>query len=199
MHVLDDGFQHLRLARDLDIVMVHPGDLADRVMPAGRLRPLGYRDALEEAGIAFDPALLAAVDFDQPEVGPQLLWDTIDRMLRLDAPPSVLACGNDQMAMAVYGILRSMGRLMPDEVGEAGYDDHRAIAETLYPPLTTVDLPYNALGARAGERLLALISGESRDDTAPVLVAGPVHWRASVNERRAPNVVTFKTLREEKE
>ena len=28
-------------------------------------------------------------------------------------------------------------------------------------------------------------------------VAGPVHWRASVNERRAPNVVTFKTLREE--
>jgi hypothetical protein len=29
-------------------------------------------------------ALLAHVDFDQPEIGPQLLWDTIDRMLRLD-------------------------------------------------------------------------------------------------------------------
>lgn len=168
-------------------------------MVAGRLRPLGYRDALEEAGIAYDPALLAPVDFDQPEVGPQLLWDTIDRMLRLDVPPTVLCCGNDQMAMAVYGILRSMGRKVPDEVGVAGFDNYRAIAETLYPPLTTVDLPYNALGARAGQRLLQLISGEGRDDPSPVLVAGPVHWRGSVNELRPENVVPLKHLREEKE
>jgi tetraacyldisaccharide 4'-kinase len=38
VHVLDDGFQHLRLARDLDIVMVGPRDLEDRVLPMGRLR-----------------------------------------------------------------------------------------------------------------------------------------------------------------
>ena len=94
-------------------------------------------------------------------------------------------------------ILRSMGRKMPEEVGVAGFDNYRAIAETLYPPLTTVELPYNAMGARAGERLLALISGEGRNDAAPVLVAGPVHWRASVHEVRKPNLVTFKTLREE--
>ena len=64
--------------------------------------------------------------------------------------------------------------------------------------LTTVDLPYTAMGVRAAQRLLALISGEGRNDTAPVLVAGPVHWRASVHEVRKPNLVTFKTLREEK-
>ena len=67
------------------------------------------------------------------------------------------------------------------------------------PPLTTVDLPYNALGARAGERLLHLISGEGRSDQSPVLVAGPVHWRASVNELRPENVLSFRNLREEKE
>lgn len=167
-------------------------------MAAGRLRSQGYRDALAEAGVAFDPLLLTHVDFDQVETGPQLLWDSIDRMLRLDVPPTVLCCGNDQMAMMVYGILRSMGRKMPEEVGVAGFDNYRAIAETLYPPLTTVELPYNAMGARAGERLLALISGEGRNDTAPVLVAGPVHWRASIHEVRKPNLVTFKTLREEK-
>ena len=38
VHVLDDGFQHLRLHRDLDIVCVHPRDLADRPLPSGRLR-----------------------------------------------------------------------------------------------------------------------------------------------------------------
>jgi LacI family transcriptional regulator len=166
-------------------------------MPAGRLRPLGYRDALAEEGLPFDPRLLAHVDFDQPETGPQLLWDTIDRMLRVDDPPTVLCCGNDQMAMMVYGILRSMGRKVPDEIGVAGFDNYRAIAETLYPPLTTVELPYNAMGARAGERLLHLISGEGRQDSRPVLVAGPVHWRASVNEVRPKNVVALKNNREE--
>lgn len=38
VHVLDDGFQHLRLFRDLDVLSVGEGDLADRPLPAGRLR-----------------------------------------------------------------------------------------------------------------------------------------------------------------
>jgi tetraacyldisaccharide 4'-kinase len=36
--VLDDGFQHLRLARDVNLLMVSPDDLRDQVLPAGRLR-----------------------------------------------------------------------------------------------------------------------------------------------------------------
>ncbi len=36
--VLDDGFQHLRLARDLDVVCLDVRDLEDRPLPAGRLR-----------------------------------------------------------------------------------------------------------------------------------------------------------------
>ncbi len=38
VHLLDDGFQHRRLARDFDIVLVTPEDLSDSVVPAGRLR-----------------------------------------------------------------------------------------------------------------------------------------------------------------
>jgi tetraacyldisaccharide 4'-kinase len=42
VHVLDDGFQHLRLARDVDLLLVDEPDLNDRVLPAGHLRePLG--------------------------------------------------------------------------------------------------------------------------------------------------------------
>src|SRR5438067_714084 len=37
-HLLDDGFQHRRLARDFDIVMLTPEDAQDKLMPAGRLR-----------------------------------------------------------------------------------------------------------------------------------------------------------------
>ena len=85
---------------------------------------------------------------------------------------------------------------MPDEISAAGFDSYRVIAETLYPALTTVDLPYAAMGVRAAQRLLALISGEARKDQSPTLVSGPVYWRNSVTERCLPNIKHLKTVRE---
>ena len=43
VHVLDDGFQHVQLARDLDMLMTSPGEITGgRVLPFGRLRePIG--------------------------------------------------------------------------------------------------------------------------------------------------------------
>ena len=38
VHLLDDGFQHFGLHRDLDLVIVAPEDLKDRPVPFGRLR-----------------------------------------------------------------------------------------------------------------------------------------------------------------
>ncbi len=38
VHLLDDGFQRVQLARDVDIVLVTREDLADQVLPVGRLR-----------------------------------------------------------------------------------------------------------------------------------------------------------------
>lgn len=38
LHLLDDGFQHRQLARDLDIVVLHRSDFADALLPAGGLR-----------------------------------------------------------------------------------------------------------------------------------------------------------------
>ena len=37
-HLLDDGFQHRRLARDFDIVLITQRDLHDALLPKGRLR-----------------------------------------------------------------------------------------------------------------------------------------------------------------
>jgi tetraacyldisaccharide 4'-kinase len=38
VHLLDDGFQHRQLARNVDIVVIHRSDLQQRLLPAGRLR-----------------------------------------------------------------------------------------------------------------------------------------------------------------
>ncbi len=48
IHLLDDGFQHRKLARDLDIVVVHASDFDEVLLPAGNLRePLS---SLKRAG-----------------------------------------------------------------------------------------------------------------------------------------------------
>lgn len=164
---------------------------------ATRLRTEGYRAALDEAAIPFDPALVEPCELDDPEGETQLLWDAIDRMLRLPDPPTVLCCGNDKMALKVYGILRSRGLRVPQDISVTGYDNYRIIAETLYPPLTTVELPYNAIGARAAQRLMSCIAGESRDDAGPQIVAGPVLWRESVTDRRAGSSHHIKLVRED--
>ena len=54
IHLLDDGFQHLRLERTVDLLSVSEEDLSDRVLPSGRLR-----EALGAAGGA-DAVLTSA-------------------------------------------------------------------------------------------------------------------------------------------
>ncbi|QNI33231.1 tetraacyldisaccharide 4'-kinase [Alloacidobacterium dinghuense] len=38
IHLLDDGFQHRRLARAVDIVVMHRSDLQEKLLPSGNLR-----------------------------------------------------------------------------------------------------------------------------------------------------------------
>jgi tetraacyldisaccharide 4'-kinase len=67
VHILDDGFQHLQLARDVDVVVMARADLDDKVLPSGRLRePI---DALRVA----DAVLVAGSDEDVGVVGRSVL------------------------------------------------------------------------------------------------------------------------------
>jgi tetraacyldisaccharide 4'-kinase len=59
VHILDDGFQHVQLARDIDLLLVDEHDLDDRVLPAGRLR-----EPLANAAIA-DAVLVPMATVDR--------------------------------------------------------------------------------------------------------------------------------------
>ena len=54
VHVLDDGFQHLQVERDVDLLLLSEEDLSDRPLPGGRLR-----EPLTAAAVA-DAALVSA-------------------------------------------------------------------------------------------------------------------------------------------
>ena len=68
VHILDDGFQHHQLRRDVDIVLVTAQDLVARAIPFGRLRePI---DSLNDADAVIfdgDPVTLDGVIADRPE------------------------------------------------------------------------------------------------------------------------------------
>ncbi len=166
---------YLSLALDLD---------------ATRLRTEGYKDALRAAGIPYDPALVVAADIfghDGDHIAEvAALRAALDQVLALDDPPTVLMCGNDRMALRAYGMLRSRGLRIPQDIGVVGYDDYAVIAESLYPRLTTAQLPYVAMGERAAKLMLDLIGGGTANGSQPaqpILVSGGVCWRDSVADQ----------------
>lgn len=91
LHLLDDGFQHRRLHRDFDIVMLPAADLHDTLLPLGRLRePIS---ALRRA----DAVVMSATEQVEsaPRLGaPENLWIG-RRMLQVDkaAGKAVAFCG----------------------------------------------------------------------------------------------------------
>jgi len=150
-------------------------------MIATELRSRGYREALEAAGISFDPALVTEGFADHGEGPKPFIAPALDRLLALEDRPTVICCGNDELALRLYGELRDRGIRVPQEISVAGYDDYRVISETLYPPLTTADLNYRGIGEAAARRLLSLIAGASVPAEVE-LIGGPVCWRQSVTE-----------------
>lgn len=101
VHVLDDGFQHFLLARDLDLVSVTREDVtADAVLPAGRLRePVS---ALIHAG--------AVVVMD---ASPEEARSTVGPLVRPDVP---ITTGRRHLGAPVW-LEQVPGRSTPPPVG----------------------------------------------------------------------------------
>lgn len=155
-----------------------------KALVAQRLRLAGYRQALADAGLSFDPSLVRVVDAEGTPREAQNIGAAIDHFLAIPEPPTVVCCGNDRLAVGVYGILRSKGIGVPDVMSVAGYDDYRVISETLFPRLTTVELPYRAMGELAGELLLSVLRGTPASELPQATkVPGAVFWRESVTDK----------------
>ncbi len=88
-------------------------------------------------------------------------WGRHAAAMLLSTHPDVDAifCGSDQIAYGVTETLRDLGRSVPDDVAVVGYDNWEVIAAECRPPLTTVDLNLEQLGAAAVKHLFAALDG----------------------------------------
>ncbi|MEN5072739.1 LacI family DNA-binding transcriptional regulator [Isoptericola cucumis] len=123
-------------------------------MLCSRARVDGYRSALDEAGVTFDPDLVRSGNF-YVEAG---YAEGIDLLSRPDRPTGIFA-GSDMQALGLLRAARELGLRVPDDLSIVGYDD-LPIARWTGPSLTTVRQPLTEMAATATRMLLELADGE---------------------------------------
>ena len=134
-HLIDLG--HRRIA-----FVAGPADNADSCE-----RFAGYKRALAEADLEFDPNLVVESDLQEF---------------------SAVFAINDQTAFGVRLSLYRKGIRVPDDISLIGFDDLPSSSYTT-PPLTTIRQPLYDTGLIATKALLGLISGERVDVALPAL------------------------------
>ncbi|NNC11455.1 LacI family DNA-binding transcriptional regulator [Planctomonas sp. JC2975] len=122
-----------------------------------RLRTVGYREALADAGIRHDPALELGCDDWSPRGGAATLAVFLER----NPLPDALFCFTDSLAIGALSELWRRGIPVPQAVSVAGFDDV-AHGEFASPPLTTVSFDKRAFADVALDRLADRISDPAR-------------------------------------
>jgi LacI family transcriptional regulator len=148
-HLLDQGY------RDIGIV------LGPWTWWEVRQRQLGWREALQEAGMSIEDRQIEEGDWSAAS-GEMAMESLLEKFTQMDA---VFVC-NDQMALGVLKAARRSGRRVPEDLGVVGFDNIPE-ADFFGPALTTVDQPLIELGCVAVEELSRMI--EAAHDKLPAI------------------------------
>jgi LacI family transcriptional regulator len=116
--------------------------------PPTNERLLGYRQALAEYDIAFDPELV--IHSEKPFENHQLVFEA---MQRLQPRPTAIMAYNDEAAIPVLKALSDLTLRVPEDVSVVGQND-LSFAPYLVPPLTSIAQSIQEMGALGIEILL---------------------------------------------
>lgn len=131
------------------------GYLSDRARSVSmRERHLGYRQAMEEAGLAVQPEWVrmnpsANANFTNPLDEPEAM---AAGYLRDAGVIDGVVCSTDFLGVSLIKVARLQGRRVPDDLKIVGMDDYDFSA-TGDVPLTSYRIPYEEIGRRAFQRL----------------------------------------------
>ncbi len=113
----------------------------------------GYRAALEEADIPFQPELVVHGDGKSAAGAAAMV-----RLLALpEGRPTAAFCYNDMTAIGALKAIREHCLRVPDDLSLVGFDD-LPLTEYTDPPLTTVRQPKPEMGALAMRTLLKVLA-----------------------------------------
>lgn len=113
----------------------------------------GYRQALHEAGLEDDPALVRYGDFTI-DSGYACMRD----LLESKVPFSAAFVASDTLALGAKAALSERNLSVPQDMALVGFDD-LPMARYMDPPLTSVHLPVADLARRASEVMISVLNG----------------------------------------
>ena len=123
----------------------------------GQNRHRGYVQALQEAGMLYDPDKVIWFHTEDRKVHPR---EGILRLLAKGISLDAVVCYNDQIAMQIIPALASRGIRVPEDISVTGYDNScMAMGDGFH--LTTIVHPQEKLGEMAAQLLLSLLRGET--------------------------------------
>ncbi len=144
----------------------------EELFTAGERRA-GYEDALQEAGIAFDPDLYAVTKLNERGG-----TTAAERLLGAARPPTALLCANDSIALGALRIARRLGIAVPEELSIVGFDDLPMAAQA-EPALTTMRQDIRGAGARLADMVCARLGGAAIADLQELLEAPLIERESS--------------------
>jgi LacI family transcriptional regulator len=136
----------------------------------GRLR--GYRRALAERDVSFDPALVVHAPFTVHGG-----YEAALSLLRDSGRPDAIFASNDMQAVGVLKAAREHGVAIPGDLALAGGDDIE-LAAYLETPLTTFHQPAREIGSLGARILLDRLRG-AEDGPRQIVLTPELIVRAS--------------------
>lgn len=121
------------------------------VAPQERLK--GYQDALEQAGLPFDPALVRDGGFSS-DSGYEQMKDLLQNRTSFSAA----FVASDVVAFGAMKAIKEAGLRIPQNIALVSFDDV-PLARYMDPALTTIHLPVADLAYHASHMLIDLVQG----------------------------------------
>ena len=125
-------------------------DLLELSTSSSRLE--GYKAALQEYGVAYDPDLVKVIDYVELTT-PKPIRKPIDELINMADPPTAIFTTGDWTAFNIMEYLRLHNLLVPQDISLIGFDDVPR-ASSIYPGLTTIHHPLYEIGKTAVRLLL---------------------------------------------
>lgn len=144
---------------------------------AGRLR--GYKQALADYGLTFDPNLVIVNDLSEAAA-----IRTARQVISMTNRPDGVFITNDFAAAVFLQTLKDGGIRVPEDIAIVGFNND-AISKIIQPKLTTINYPGEEMGEQAARCLLDHLSGiSSARSTDTIIIRSELIVRESSLHRK---------------
>ena len=143
----------------------------------GNERFLGFREAIEHAGLSLPPSYICSGPMHSTELG----YEGMKQMMALNDPPTALLMTNYEVGLGVVMAMNETGWRCPEDISLVGFDE-LIFTLVMKPKMTVVAQPMEAICQEAVRRLLSHITEGEICSSQKIIIRASLVEGESVRE-----------------